>query len=353
MALRVIDGVPGSGKTFYAVDHLAKNYFKKTQDGSYKLVRECTIITNIDGFVPDHLDLNKEMEAAGGVKEFFAYDYQEKYKEGKPPIVYVVDEAQRFFRKGDRNLKDVYTYFEYHRHWGQDIYLVTQNVKKLPPDITYLPEYLIKSLPRVRSIGNGFKYHWVASGEVIKKETRSKDQGVFALYKSMDTAEQEKISNPMLKTIGLFFLTSLLVCGGGYMYFVKRADRGDISASASSAVPVPASSAALGNSFIPVGEPVFVEPEPSYVVFLPLNSITGKRGGRVTTLYVWRGHLLTAGEIPHTTVYRGGRLYVILDYVFFQFIFSQDDMPSDFIVQEIEPGTRRERSEKTERSGAT
>jgi hypothetical protein len=44
------------------------------------------VINGIDGFIPDHLDLSKEMEAAGGVKEFFAYDYQEKYKGGKPPI---------------------------------------------------------------------------------------------------------------------------------------------------------------------------------------------------------------------------------------------------------------------------
>ncbi len=185
MALRVIEGVPGAGKTFYAVWHLAQHYFKKDdKTGVYALSKECTIVTNIDGFKPDHVDLRTEIEEAGffaracleasrisstqlateiskidPVAEFFSYDYQEEYKKDKPQIVYVIDEAQRFFRKGSDRLlreKKVFDYFEYHRHWGQDIYLVTQNVKNV-----YLSKCIIRAMPRFRSFGIGFNYHWI------------------------------------------------------------------------------------------------------------------------------------------------------------------------------------------------
>ncbi len=201
MAIRIIEGVPGSGKTYYAVRHLAKHYFSKQKDGSYELSKPCTLITNIDSFQPDHLSLQDEIKHAGGVEHFFSFDYQEKFKEGKEQLVYIIDEAQRFFRKGQRNLNDVFSYFEYHRHWGQDIYLVTQNARKLPPDIVYLTEYLIVAAPRTRSILGEFKYKWVSEGEIIKREGFRPDQGVFSLYKSMDIGESEKIKNPVMKTV--------------------------------------------------------------------------------------------------------------------------------------------------------
>ncbi len=369
MAIRVIEGVPGSGKTFYAVWHLAKNYFKKDKKtGVYTLFQDCTIITNIDGFKPDHVDLSSEIVEAGllaracleatrisstqlatalsaidPVAEFFSYDYQSEYKKDKPQLVYVIDEAQRYFRKGaDRSLKEkgVFDYFEYARHWGQDIYLVTQNVKKLPPDIVHLPEYIISAMPRVRSIGLGFKYHWISSGQVIKREVRRPDKAVFALYKSMDVSEGEKIKNPMLKTIGLAFAGAFLVCFLGYRYFKAKFDAGSAdSASVDSVSSPPVPSTGIGSTYIPIGNArPPVEPKPHYIVFVPLNSITRLRNNQVQTLYVWRGALLPASQFPHQTISMAGRRYAVLDYDLFDFMFSnEDDRPQDFIVQVADP----------------
>jgi len=392
MALRVIDGVPGSGKTFYAVRHLAKNYFKKdAETGVYELARDCIIITNIDDFKPDHVDLKKEIDIAGlaalaridsssgtdiqkerardkidPVAEFFSIEYQEKYKEGKLQIVYVIDEAQRFFRKGsDRALRErkVFDYFEYHRHWGQDIYLVTQNVKKLPPDIVYLPEYIISAQPRVRTAGFGFKYYWMSSGENIKTESCRPDKAVFALYKSMDKAEQEKIKNPMLKKIGLAFLFSLVVLFCGYKYFASKYQP-DVSSTVSSSVP---SVSPLGSSFIPIGEPQR-PPEPRYIVFVPLSKVTLYAYNDEKSLYVWRGAFISAAKFPHKTVYMSGRRYAVLDYELFDFIFGDsEDRPKDFIVQvkpeplpsdgsaapERSPVERRERNRRSEKAERT
>lgn len=64
MALRIADGIPGSGKSYYIVDHLAKNYFEKQEDGRYEPVKDVLIITNIDSFKPPHLSLQTLMREA-------------------------------------------------------------------------------------------------------------------------------------------------------------------------------------------------------------------------------------------------------------------------------------------------
>ncbi|MCI5156926.1 MAG: hypothetical protein D3906_00530 [Candidatus Electrothrix sp. AUS1_2] len=403
MAQRVIAGVPGSGKTYYAVWHLAEHYFKKDDEtGVYELVRDCTIITNIDGFQPDHIDLKSEIDKAGDiarnsieayysereqflssaekarsrtemqrkidaidpVAEFFSYEYQEAYKDGKPQIVYVIDEVQRFFRKGaDKILKakKVFDYFEYHRHWGQDIYLVTQNINKLPSDITTLCEYSVNARARVRAIGRGFRYDWIASGEVIKTEALSPDPAVFSLYKSMDVAESEKIRNPLLKTIGLMFLAAFFVCFGGYLYFSRYMDRGDSPVPQSVVQPSSSSLSSSGGAYIPVGTPRKEPEHPRYVVFVPLSSITrlSRDGKRVEYLYVWRGSLIPNSSFPHKTLYMAGQRYAVLDYELFEFMFDSDDRPRDFIVQVAVPSSagsegsgadERSRAQRLERS---
>lgn len=220
MAIRIIEGVPGSGKSYYAVKHVADNYFEKQEDGRYELIKPVTIITNIDSFQPDHLKLQVLAKDAGGIKEFFSEYYQKALTEcigGQ--IIYIIDEAQKYFRKGARDLDEVYSYFEYHRHFGHDVYLITQNAKKLPPDISCLCEYLIVAAPRTRSVIGEFKYKWLSDGELLKREGFRPDAGIFALYKSMDQKESEKIKNPVMKTAGLAIIAVLFVIGGGLYYF--------------------------------------------------------------------------------------------------------------------------------------
>ncbi len=392
MALRVIEGVPGSGKTFYAVWHLAVTYFKKVPhytfiqvffytifpflrppvEQEYILAKDCLIITNIDNFKPDHVDLASEIKKAGDiahqalvddtslsdrerdrkldqldpVAEFFSYSYQEQYKQGKSSLVYVIDEAQVYFRKGQEKAlkeKEVYRYFEYHRHWGQDIYLVTQNIKKLPSDIVYLPEYTITAVPRIRSIGAGFRYHWMASGERIKTEVRRKDQAVFALYKSMDVAEQEKIRNPVLTAVGMALAGSAVILYFGFSYISDRfsgEEQAVLPPSSSVSVASSGPSPSLRESYIPVGNSDRFKsaPTPRYVVFVPLDSITHYVRNSMQTLYVWRGRMLPADLFPHETLRISGQLYAVLDYELFDFMFGDsEDRPTDFIVQLAAP----------------
>lgn len=231
MAIRIIQGVPGSGKTYYAVRHLTENYFEKQEDGRYELVKPVTIVTNIDSFQANHIQLSTVIKDTGGVKNFFTEYYQVEFcKQFNHQVVYLIDEAQKFFRKNARDLNDVFTYFEIHRHLGHDIYLITQNVKKLPTDLVCLAEYIIDAAPRSRSVIGEFKYKWLSDGEVLKREGFRPDGGIFALYKSMDLHESEKISNPVMKTFySVILLSFFVICTGVYYFKSKWVDSSDKS----------------------------------------------------------------------------------------------------------------------------
>lgn len=294
MAIRIIEGVPGSGKSYYAVKHLADKYFEKQEDGRYELIKPVTIITNIDAFQPEHLNLKVLVKNAGGVKDFFAELYQKHLTDcigGQ--IVYIIDEAQKFFRKGARDLDDVYSYFEYHRHFGHDIYLITQNARKLPPDIACLCEYLIVAAPRTRSVIGEFKYKWLSDGELLKREGFRPDPGIFALYKSMDQKESEKIKNPVMRTAGLAILAVLFVIGGGIYYFkVKWLGAGNVTSTPSLATPAPA---VASNSAI---HPASTAPQAALTQKHALSSTSVWIGDQEAVFILHKGRFIALANFP-------------------------------------------------------
>jgi len=92
MAIRVVDGVPGSGKSFYAVKHLVDTYYTKDHAGYYvpkpfthidektgvNTEQTLIIVTNLEGLKLPHVSLDDEMREAGGVLTFWSHAYQEK-----------------------------------------------------------------------------------------------------------------------------------------------------------------------------------------------------------------------------------------------------------------------------------
>lgn len=218
MAIMIIDGVPGAGKTYYAVKHLLDTYFKKDADGIYQPKKPVKIITNIDGFQLEHEKLNDIVKASGGVKVFFSKDFQEKIFEKHGPVVYVIDEAQMIF---DRKFYDreVFSWFEYHRHYGQNIYLITQAVSKLPKDVTSLVEYVIRALPRSKSVtGREFRYNHVSGRDILKRDAVLIKKKIFEIYKSASADEVEKVRNPFLIRAIFWFLGALVFFYFGWQY---------------------------------------------------------------------------------------------------------------------------------------
>ncbi len=335
MAVKIIEGVPGSGKSYYAVRHIAKTFFKEVDNG-YELQKEVTLITNIDSFVPEHISLQDEIKNAGGVANFFSLNFQEKYREDKGQIVYIIDEAQTLFRKGSKGFSEVYSYFEYHRHFGQDIYLVTQNSKKLPPDIVTLVEYVIVAAPRIRSILGEFKYKWISGGEVIKREAFKPSKKVFDLYSSMDLEETEKIKNPVMKTVYTVLFLTLLVGGGAFFWFKSimapeiidqssavSVDRGS---RVSSMGKIPIADGSLINNLIP-------EKKSDLVFYVLLNTLKIETNGVTKIKIFWKKTIHNFSTFPHKVFKRGGSWWVVLSGSEFDTIFPDNSDVNYFVLE--------------------
>lgn len=200
MAIKIVTGVPGAGKSYYIVNHIAENYCEKFGD-TFKLKPGYKIVTNVEGLLLDVDDFDQVVERAGGVKKFFNVKVQEeiteKYKKENIKIVYIIDEAQSYF---DRRFydKEVFFFFQKHRHMGLDIYLLTQHSNLLPKDLIQLSEFEIRAVPRSVSFGN-FCYAKKVCNQKINTIMIRRKKHIFALYKSMSQRETEKIKNPFLK----------------------------------------------------------------------------------------------------------------------------------------------------------
>lgn len=219
MAIRLITGVPGSGKSYYAVHHLLKTYFKfDSKIDEWIPVSDFVIFTNIDQLTLPHVDIEDACKKSGlTVEQFFTVEYQEKIKSKYPHIVYLIDEAQRFFPYRNKINKNTWFYFEYHRHLGHDIYIITQDKRLVANNITLLAETEIRAAKRTFSVFGEFRYLIKADNDIVDRFTVKPSKRVFNVYKSFDSKTSEKIINPYRKYI-IFCLVSICVL----FYFFKK-----------------------------------------------------------------------------------------------------------------------------------
>jgi len=220
MAIRLITGVPGAGKTYLAVNHLVSNYCVYDKDfDDYKLKdSSTTIITNIDSLTLPHISLSDAITKSGLTLEtFFTKDYQEKISKKYSHIIYLIDEAQRFFPRKNRINAETWFYFEYHRHLGHDIYIITQDRKLIAENIQLLVEIETRATKRILSVAGELRYLVKSDGEIIDRKVLRRQKKIYNLYKSMDAKETEKLKNPLLKYAAAL-LIFFLICG----YAFKR-----------------------------------------------------------------------------------------------------------------------------------
>lgn len=219
MALRIIDGVPGCGKTYFAVDHCLKSFYEYDPDVDRWKPRdlETVLITNIDSFSMG-VSLEQEMEVVGGdVVEYFNYEFLAKRFENKR-VVWIIDEAQALFHTKFFS-QSVFLFFQKHRHLGFDFYLVTQEADLIVKSIRSLAEYYIRAVRRTLSLMGEFRYKFVEplSGKAWRTKTLRRDPRVFAVYKSMVGFETEKMGSIprkfLLLSAGLLIAAVLVLYG--------------------------------------------------------------------------------------------------------------------------------------------
>lgn len=216
MTIRILTGAPGSGKTFYAVKHIKDNYaFYDRNRRKWKIKSQNTIITNIEELRLEHIDFDDAIQKSKlSLERFFTKEYQEKISQKYPGLIYVIDECQRYFHKRFYN-KETFFYFQYHRHLGHDIYLLTQDSSLLPNEIRSLTENEIHAVRRSLSFFGEFKYNILCQKEIVDRKILKRDKSIFNLYKSMEQSETEKVKNPMIK-YGIAILIAIIISVWGF-----------------------------------------------------------------------------------------------------------------------------------------
>lgn len=247
MAIRLVTGTPGGGKSFYCVKHLVENYYVRI-GGLYEPKKGVTVLSNLDGFKLEHLNLDEVIKKSGkGVEGFFTVDYQKKVLEKHGQLVYIIDECQRYFDEYFRN-KDVIYFFEYHRHLGVDVYLCSQSPNRICRAIRDLAEVEIRAVRRVLSFVGELKYNVLAGGEIIQKKAFRRDPEIFRLYKSFEAVEREKIKNPLVKWFGVAAGVGVLGVLLFYFTFMGGPSRSSKAFAASAPSSLPTAGGGVGSS---------------------------------------------------------------------------------------------------------
>lgn len=225
MAIYIITGKPGSGKSYFTVYHLTKKYFSFDDILKEYLPKgEFSVVTNIESLKVNTFDLKEMVKVAGGVNQFFNVEYQKQLLKRWNRIVYIIDEAGELFPKKFSDEKVIF-FFQYHRHLGLDFYLITPSEENITRQITCLSEYTINARSRSARLLSSFVYDKLFTGEKAGTVSIPQKQEVFRLYKSMEKAEGEKISSFTRKYIIMAVLVACLsavVFIGSLKYVTSR-----------------------------------------------------------------------------------------------------------------------------------
>ncbi len=198
--ITVVYGVPGSGKTFFAV-HFIKRRCLEEGDIFFRVRKDVILITNIKlnldnpenyVFIQDWAEWRKYMDV-----EYWTSNLANI--QGKR-IVMVMDEAQVFFQLY-RDHPGVMFFLQYHRHLSVDVLLITQSPKSLPQKVFELAEYLVEAVPRsINPFGfRAFRYrviHPFDHSIVLRRFHLAYDPSIFYLYSDMIYKPPEEGERP-------------------------------------------------------------------------------------------------------------------------------------------------------------
>lgn len=222
----LIDGVMGSGKTYYAV-HRA---YKSMQD-YYK------VYTNINEFkyqyniyelkwnwLFSHLVNLKEIYDLSDTDDSHLLEYlidNDIIGQNKERILIVLDEAHNQFDKK----VDVLTWFiTYHRHLYIDVLLITQSYSLINREYYKLMEYFIHAVPASRRlVASNFRYKkymavpFSEKDTFVGSETLSFDDSIFALYGSGDKVKVKSFVRKYVIYAVLIFSSTIIL----FFIFIK------------------------------------------------------------------------------------------------------------------------------------
>jgi len=260
-------GLPGSGKSYYAVysiyynfgkdlDNKKKNSFKKDYLSCY---------TNVNGLKFDMLEnvyhlnwdilsvqikelheLYKARDKLVPQSEFDSIDdlLISKAKEYNIyKTLFVIDEAHNFF---DVQSAHLVWWLTYHRHLHHDLFLITQNLALINSKYKPLGERFLRAKPASLSLLSKYFYYTYFTDQRLTKAGKvevikiPKDPKVFEIYQSGDSV---KTKNVILKFLSISAFLFVLLAIAFYFYIHSK-----VSKDVSSPAPVYSSNSEVESS---------------------------------------------------------------------------------------------------------
>jgi hypothetical protein len=275
--LRLVTGKPGSGKSYYAVSYLTKQYCEFDHiSNEWVLKPDYLVISNIDNLRVDHWNLQKLIDDKG-LENIFSVDFVEPLAKQYKRIIFIVDECQRYFpAKLETKLPNsVWFFFEYHRHYGIDLILCSQHASSVSRRIVNIAETYIEAAPQTLRLGSYFRYSLVdvTTGDKLSRSVIKPDPRVYLAYRSanVDTGlERPKSYATRIAILGIVgvsaglyamvYVAKNVIGGAGSVsntHSVAKSARqssspvpSSVPSSSRTSVPVPRSSSSPSSAYI-------------------------------------------------------------------------------------------------------
>lgn len=251
MSISFLTGIPGSGKTYYAVHHLYKSFIEPMKNENKKEDKKNLFsflfgakeetrtydycYTNINEFNFSICDKIKPYEhdiIYEKLKILYSLHLNnaddktliEKAKELKIfNSLFIIDECHNFY---DKEYEVLVWFFTYHRHLYIDIYMITQDLALVETKYKTIAEFFFQALPNAKKINTRkFKYRQFLSYKMYQKDivgnfSLSAKNEVFALYTSGAKNNSKSIVNKFIRfSIFIFVITFIL-----FKFFISSLD---------------------------------------------------------------------------------------------------------------------------------
>lgn len=295
--IEMLEGVPGSGKSYYAV---SERLLKWVRAGR-------RVYVFVEGFYLDRLALFEGVELAVLEQQITLWHSGDEVKAGllevEPGSAVLIDEVQTVFRSRDKTDPQLLRWLETHRHRGIDLVLMCQQYGQVTLGVNRLVEVTTK-FRRLDRFGLKNRYQASVRGnpeelEVIRMFSGKYEPKLYAYYSSYSSASVRETARggSMLKSptllvgaLGLIVAVAWFAFGGWL----------------SGAKPVP--TAAVSTLPPPPPLPAFQGSQPVAPVRTAVPSVvkpiriqggmTTFRDGEIVWLWVSdEGHLMTEEEI--------------------------------------------------------